>query len=168
MDLEQIIAPAKERRDELEQELERIKAEELAPRQEEVRALTRVINAANPQSKPGRPSKSDGPPRVRSSLARNDLTPNEYPRPGTKVAAVTAGLVKALMTTKVGDEIRTKDLRDIAGYDRSFTSDGARAMEVMRSDGLIRFVRQEGNSKWYTRTGDTPSPALQELVKAES
>lgn len=160
MNVESIIQPVRDRAAEVEEELIRLRQQFIdaeAPLREELRALKRILNAANPPGTKGRPKKS-------SFVAGNRATGTSN---NARYGVVTGAVVKYLMQTKPvefrGVDIRKEMPETVDGVKVS-SSNVAEAFSALREDGVVRFVRKDGNSRYYGLTGDDPSPELLERL----
>ena len=165
MRVEDIIEPVRQRRLEIEGELRTLEEEYNAkrvPLNEELRTCNRLLRAAEPPQQKSTAKKSTPSPR---SAQERMLTPDQYPKSGTRIGNITAAFVQSVMKKSDSEQFRVMDLRQENDFmERNLSGDATRAMDVMRSDGLVRFIKQEGTSKYYARTGDEPSPELVEAL----
>lgn len=156
MNLESIIQPAVARAVELEEEITRVKREVIDPMQEELRTLNRILNAATPNPKSGKPSKK------KSIVAGNRSTSADAAN--ARYGVVTTAVTKLLMDRPDLEEFRGVDIRAILPETvegiKVSSSNVAEAFNALRGEGYVRFVRKDGNSRYYGRTGDDPSPEL--------
>jgi hypothetical protein len=75
-----------------------------------------------------------------------------------------SAIVAWVQAHDVGAEFTQKEARDALGIKASSVT--APIFALLREDGVIRFVRQEGPRKFYAWTGDEPSPLLRERMES--
>lgn len=147
--VESIIQPLRDRSEEIEAQLEEIERTK-EPLKEELKTITRILRAANPTA----------PTTSRVKLPTSDRTKaGEVRLPRIDQANV---IFDWIASKDVGVEFRGMDIRnEVKGLNSSAVSG---MTTWLREENYVRFVRQQGTSRLFTRTGQEPSAKVLERL----